>query len=296
MSLHGDKQRGAALPWPVPPFMPNLKGARVALLEARMTAEASDLVRRFGGVPYAVPALREEPRPDEVPPFLDMLSARRFSLVIFLTGVGVTTLLRESERLGRLEEAVAALRATTIACRGSKPIAALKRYGITAQISAPEPYTTDELLGALNPIELRHTSVGIVHYGERHPGLADALRLRGADIEELCPYVWLMPTDTRPLEVLARDLIDERIDAIAFTSQVQWRHLFRVATDIGCSGELVETLNRHTIVAAVGPVCAAALRANGVTPDVLPAHPKLGSLITALADYVELFDDASIGL
>jgi uroporphyrinogen-III synthase len=38
----------------------------------------------------------------------------------------------------------------------------------------------------------------------------------------------------------------------------------------------------------IGPVCATALRANGVIPDVIPAHPKMGPLIAALADYVEL--------
>jgi uroporphyrinogen-III synthase len=52
----------------------------------------------------------------------------------------------------------------------------------------------------------------------------------------------------------------------------------------------VDALSRDVVVAAVGPVCASALREYGITPDVIPAHPKMGSLITALADYVELTD------
>ena len=44
------------------------------------------------------------------------------------------------------------------------------------------------------------------------------------------------------------------------------------------------------IVAAIGPVCAATLRAYGITPDVLPAQPKMGPLVAALTDYIELFD------
>ncbi|MBI3401609.1 MAG: uroporphyrinogen-III synthase [Acidobacteria bacterium] len=268
--------------------MPTLKGARVALLEARMTGELSDLVRRLGGVPHAVPALREAPTPEQVPLFIDALSTGRLSVVIFLTGVGVTALFREAERLGRLDETLTGLRVTTNACRGPKPVAALRRHDVPVQIAAAEPYTTGALLDALSGVDLRGKGVALVHYGERNQALADALTSRSARLEEWCLYEWLMPEDRAPLAGLVRELIDERIDAIAFTSQIQWRHLFRVATDLGESSALVEVLNRHTIVAAIGPVCASALRACGVTPDILPAHSKMGSLIVALADYVEL--------
>jgi uroporphyrinogen-III synthase len=88
-------------------------------------------------------------------------------------------------------------------------------------------------------------------------------------------------------------LIDRRVEAIAFTSQIQFRNLFRLAADVGKADELVSVLNDHTIVAAIGPVCAAALRARGITPDVVPAHPKMGPLIGALADYVEQSHEAS---
>ena len=51
-------------------------------------------------------------------------------------------------------------------------------------------------------------------------------------------------------------------------------------------------LNADVIVAAVGPVCADALKQDGVTPDVQPADPKMGPLLMALADYIELTQDA----
>jgi uroporphyrinogen-III synthase len=40
--------------------MSGLQGKRIALLEGRMQGELANLVRRHGGVPYSVPALREE--------------------------------------------------------------------------------------------------------------------------------------------------------------------------------------------------------------------------------------------
>jgi uroporphyrinogen-III synthase len=268
--------------------MSALDGLRVALLESRLSGELSEIVRRFGGVPYSVPALREVPRPEGIKLFIDALVAGRFSVVIFLTGVGAATLLKEAERLGCLAGALAALRTATVACRGPKPLAVLRRYDVPVHVKPIEPYTTSELLEALSGVEIDGKGVALLHYGEPNQALADALKARGAHLDECTLYEWLLPEDQAPLTGLIQDVIDERVDAVAFTSQVQCRHLFEVAASAGRSDDLARVLNDHTIVAVIGPVCATALRANGITPDVIPAHPKMGSLIAALADYVEL--------
>jgi uroporphyrinogen-III synthase len=273
--------------------MPTLEGVGLALLETRLSTELSELVRRLGGVPCAVPSVREVSQLEQVPAFLDALCAGRFSVAICLTGVGVSRLLREAERLGRLEETLTALRRLTTVCRGPKPSAVLRQYDIPIHIRPEEPYTTKELLEALNAIGLQDRGVALLHYGERNLPLADALHERGAVVEELCLYEWQLPDDVEPLKALVRSLVDRRMDAIAFTSQIQCRHLFDVAATLGLSSELVDALNGDTIVAAIGPVCSSALIAYGVTPDVLPAHPKMGPLITALADYIELRGESS---
>jgi uroporphyrinogen-III synthase len=66
------------------------------------------------------------------------------------------------------------------------------------------------------------------------------------------------------------------------------RNLFEVAGTMGLAPALAAALSSDVIVAAVGPVCADALKDAGVTPDVQPADPKMGPLLTALADYIEL--------
>lgn len=273
--------------------MPALKGLKIALLESRMSGELSEIVRRVGGTPYAVPAVCEAPRLDEVPLFISRLTDRRFSLVIFLTGVGVTALLKEAERLGCLAGVLVALRATTVACRGPKPSAVLRRHDVPVHVHAVEPYTTTELLDALSGTEINGNDVALLHYGELNHALADALKARGAAVDECVLYEWALPEDRAPLTALIRDLIEGRVDAIAFTSQVQCKHLFDVAAASGSADALSRALTNNTIVAAIGPVCAAALRAKGVVPDVIPAHPKMGSLIAALADYVERSGDPS---
>ncbi len=268
--------------------MRSFKDAQIALLEARMSGELANLVRRYGGTPYCVPAVREAPLDcaRQVSTFIDRLVDSSLGTVIFLTGVGVQQLLRETQRLERLDELLVALQKVTVVCRGPKPSAILKRNGITTYISAHEPYTTTELLEVLAPLELAGTVVGVVHYGERNAPLAQALLHRGADLEELCLYEWLLPEDMGPLQILVQNIIAQRVDAVVFTSQIQARHLFLVAKQLKLADELADALNKRTIVASIGPTCTGALQSFRVTPHVIPEHPKMGHLMKALADYM----------
>ena len=270
--------------------MSSLKGARVAVLEARMSVELAAMVERFGGVPYSVPAVRETPleQPEDVGAFVEALCDGRFAIVVLMTGVGVAALLREAERLGRLDAVLAALRNSITVCRGPKPVAVLRRHDVQVNITAAEPHTTRELLQALEPVAVEGKTVGFLHYGERNETAADGLRARGASVNEVCLYEWRLPDDVTALQRLVGEIIDGRIDAIVITSQIQCRHLFQVAAAIGKTRELTEALNARVVVAAVGPVCATALRAVGVIPHVQPAHPKMGPMMIALADYYEL--------
>ncbi len=174
----------------------------------------------------------------------------------------------------------------TLACRGPKPVAALKRRGLVANIQARTPFTTAKLLDALAETDLADRGVALVHYGERHAPLADAIRGRGARLDELCLYEWRLPEDLGPLQTLVGELVAERVDAIAFTSKIQVRHLWQVATGLGLAETLTQVMSRGLVVAAVGPTCAAELEAFGVTPQVVPENPKMGPMIIALAAYM----------
>ena len=266
--------------------MASLNGARVALLEARRGSEMAELVRRLGGAPVAAPAVREAPHLEHVPQFLNMLCAGRVDVAVFLTGVGVTRLLHAAQELGRLDETVAALRRLTTVARGPKPSGVLRQYDVPVTIRVPEPYTTTELLEAIAALPLDGRAIALLHYGERNEPLAAALRARGARVEELCLYEWQLPEDTAPLASLVRDIVDGRVDAVAFTSQIQCRHLFVVADAAGLSERLTEALRSRVVVAAIGPVCVDALKQHGVTPQVVPTQPKMGFLVTELAAYV----------
>jgi uroporphyrinogen-III synthase len=266
--------------------MATFDGARIAILEARRGREMSELVSRLGGVPRSAAAVREVPRLDRVPAVLERLDSGNVDLAIFLTGVGVSRLLREAQILGRIDETVAALRRLTTVCRGPKPAAVLRQYDVPVGVPVPAPHTTTELLEALAAIPLEGRATVLLHYGERNDTLAAALRVRGARLEEFCLYEWQLPEDTAPLASLVREIAQGGIDAVAFTSQIQCRHLFSVAETLGVAGQLTEALRSRVIVAAIGPVCVDALKQLGVTAHVVPTQSKMGFLVTELAEFL----------
>ena len=269
--------------------MAKVRGARVGLFESRLSGELGELVRRLGGTPVLAPSVREVPNQEESTRFVDELVSGRFEVVILLTGAATSAVLREAERSGRLDLALDALRRATLACRGPKPTAVARRYGLDVGIIPQRPYTTTELLVAMDAagVDVAGREIALAHYGERNVAFSDELRRRGAHLWDVCPYEWALPEDTGPLRALAGDLAAQ-VDAVAFTSQIQVRNLFTVAAEMGATDRLVAALNTDVIVASIGPVCANALKQVGVTPDVQPAEPKMGPLLMALADYIEL--------
>jgi uroporphyrinogen-III synthase len=219
---------------------------------------------------------------------LDRLVVGAFDVIVLLTGVGTHRLFEEAERAGRLADTRHAVSHAITVCRGPKPTFALKQHGLTPTHVVAEPHTTAELLDALAIIPLAGRHVLTVSAGERMPEPTAFLLSRGASPVEVQLYRWdLTPRDAARLGDAVRELIRGRIDAAAFTTQVQVRHLFDVAARTGNERRLADALRERVLVGAVGPTCADALRAHGIEPDVVPEHPKMGHLVVALARAIE---------
>lgn len=264
----------------------SLDGRRILLLEARLQDELAELVRRANGVPVCVPAVVERRRTGghEVAALLDMLgNGDGAPVFVFSTGVGTRALFDEARALGRAHELLEAIRRGGSICRGPKAVAALHREGLAATVKARSPYTTVELIEALAGLALSGHPVALVHYGERNEALVEALVAQGAVLLELLVYEWGMPEDTGPLAWAAEALIRGDLDAAAFTTQIQARHLMSIASRIGRRNQLVAALRSRVVVAAVGPTCARVLDELGVPPHVVPDPPKMGSMLEALA-------------
>ncbi len=262
---------------------------RIAILEARMSHELARLVEKHGGEPLCVPALEErsELNDDRAARIVAALASGAHDVAVFMTGLAASLLFEAAERIGRRPELVLGLRRVTTVCRGPKPTAALRGFGVTPTLTARESFTSAEVIDAFGAIELKGCRVLLFHHGERSDSLAETLLARQAIVDEQWLYRWRLPEDTSGLERLVGILIEGRVDALAVTCQVQFRHLYHVAQGLGLEQDLVRTLNERIVVAAVGPTCQAILRVHGVEVDVVPDHPKMGPLIVSLMRHLD---------
>lgn len=266
-----------------PVTTPHFGGATVLLLESRLASETAAMVRRLGGEPVTAPALAEADvdADSAVHDFIEWLPRAARPLVVFLTGVAVTRLFAVAERLERETALVSGLARATVVARGPKPAGALTRRGLPAPRTVSEPFTTADVIAALDELSLADREVAVVHYGEPSEPILRHLAEHGARVTELLLYEWRLPDDLAPLERAVDAILERHIAAVAFTSQVQVRHLLEVA---GARREaVVAALNSGALVGAVGPTCEAACVAAGLTGVVTPAHPKLAPLLHALA-------------
>lgn len=261
----------------------------IALLEARMSSELARLVEKHGGAPLTVPAVFEAPQPATAAThqLLDDLAIERHEVVIFMTGVAVALLFEIAEQLGRRAELVASLRRVTTVCRGTKPSAALRGFGVPPTLTANEPFTAAEIIDALSDLEVAGRRVLLFNYGERSETVAETLLARRAELQEFWLYRWEMPADTAPLERLVRRIVGDGVDALAITCQIQFRHLYKIAERLELEGALLRALNDRVTVGVVGPTCRAVLEAYGVSPKVMPEHPKMGPLVMALMRHLD---------
>lgn len=267
-----------------------LRGRTVAFLEARRAAELAQMVERAGGVPYVASVVREVPVEDDdtIRGWLDSLAAREFDVVIFLTGGGCRNLFDRAEQRGRLTDVLDALRHTRVVARGPKPAHVLKQYAVPVAYLPPEPNTSEELLAELAGWDLGGLNVGIQLYGGTTPyleRLRAGLSALGARSREVAPYRWEGPVDVQPVRDLIDRCLEGRIDALAILSSSQIDNLFLIASESGQGNALRAALSDpRVLVAAVGPVTAAAIEAQGVRVDLQPEHPKMGHLVRALGD------------
>src|SRR5580704_9289393 len=202
---------------------------KVALLEARMSRELARLVEKHGGAPRCVPAVREsgEELDDAVADrLITALADGHYDIAVFMTGVAVSLLFETAEGLQRRPDLVAGLRRVTTVCRGPKPTAALRGFGVVPTLTAREAFTSAEVIDAFAGLELKGRRVLLFHYGERSDALAETLLAREAILEEQWLYRWRLPEDTSGLEGLVSAIIRGDVDALAVTCQIQFRHLF----------------------------------------------------------------------
>lgn len=276
-------------PRATPPQAP-LTGLRVVCFESRRSAESSRMIARQGGEPIEAPSLREVPL--RGPSGLDALENDLVGgapvLLVLLTGVGTELLIEGLVQSLTSERALELLRrpSTVIVCRGPKPHASLKAFGIKPALVVGEPNTWRDVLREIDAHDLaRGKQAYVQEYGRTNAELVEGLASRAVVVRQVKTYAWTLPDDLEPLHAAIERIASGDAEVALFTSGVQLTHLLQVAERRGMTEPLRAGLSR-IVIASVGPLMSDALRAEGIEPDIEPEHPKLGHLMVALGALV----------
>ena len=265
----------------------SFQGLRVLALESRRATEIAKLIRTYGGEPSVAPAMREVAADSnqEALEFAGRLIHGDFDLVIFLTGVGVRRLTEVVASRFDKELFLEALRRVKVASRGPKSSSALRELGIPIAVTAPEPCTWREMIGALDDAfgpSLEGLRAAVQEYGTPNPELLAALDEHQVQWMRVPVYQWALPDDLEPLRNAVRSIAAGQVDVIVFLTAIQVTHLFQVAEQMGATDDLLKGM-RNTVLLSIGPSTTEELGRLGVHPDFEPSHPKMGFLMNEAA-------------
>ncbi|WP_455388794.1 four helix bundle protein [Petrachloros mirabilis] len=268
---------------PPPPLPTDFHGLRVLSLESRMAAEMTRLIERNAGVPLVVPALREIPIPLQdngaVFRFGVKLILQQIDILILMTGVGTKALFEILQTRYPLAELIEALRKTIIVTRGPKPLAALKAFGLEANITVPEPNTWQDVIATLDYYRpVQGLKIVIQEYGMSNPDMIEDLKKRGAEVFPVPIYRWALPEDTSQLKQAIGDILDGKIDVLLITNAAQIDHVMQLVEHEG-KIELFKEACRKLVIASIGPTASERLKHYELPVDFEPSHPKMGILV-----------------
>ena len=74
------------------------------------------------------------------------------------------------------------------------------------------------------------------------------------------------------------------MDVVLLTSSIQLEHLLAAAEEQNISDPVLETLRRDVVIGSIGPIMNEELAHYDLKPDVVPASPKMGALVLAVAE------------
>lgn len=278
----------ATTPPPPPPLPSDFHGLRVLSFESRMATEMARLIKRYGGEPLVVPAVREIPIPLQdngaVFRFGVKLILHQVDILILMTGVGAKALFEVLQTRYPLAEIIEALKKTIVVTRGPKPLAVLKAMGMDANITVPEPNTWHDVIATLDYYRpVQGLRIAIQEYGVSKPEMIEDLKKRGAEVFSVPVYRWALPEDTGPLEGAIAEVLNGHLDAVLITNAAQIDHVMQLAERKNMAQPFRDAC-RRMLVASIGPTASEGLKHHDLPVDFEPSHPKMGILVKEFSE------------
>lgn len=264
---------------PLPPVM---AGRTVLITADRRSEDLADAFARRGAAIRHAPAMTIVHHSDDEQLVDDTraLMADPPDALVITTGAGLRGWMEAAEVAGLDDALRAALADAYIVARGPKAKGALISRGLRADWVA-ESETAAEIIEHLLDRGVEGTTVAVQHHGNGSDGIDDALAQAGARVAPFVVYRWGPAPDPAAVTASTREAAAGEIDVVVFTSAPAVASWWTAAEGAGVADEIVRRSRDDLLVAAVGPVTAAPLRAKGVDP-LVPERSRMGALIRAV--------------
>lgn len=253
-----------------------LFGRRILLTRARQESVAlAETLIELGAEPLLAPMLDIRPPSDASALDAEVARIAEMDWIVFTSVPGVKYFF---DALGRAGWDTRALAACRVAAVGPATASALEAYGLRPDL-VPERYETAALLEALNAYETIQGKTFLLPRSDiAGQALAEGLRQAGARVREVAAY------RTLPGPPLGQDMLERleqgAIDLVLFASPSAVRY-FVEALPSGSRATVMTGLR----AAAIGPVTAEALHAQGIVPSLVAETFTVPGLLDAVCRY-----------
>ncbi len=253
-----------------------LFGKRIVVTRSvERSRELGDALENLGAEAIVAPTFRIV-APDD-PEGVDRIAASvdRFDWIVFESAASAARLLAALSR-GPLD--LRALSRALLCAVGPSTADQLAANGLKADVVIPElrVESVADAMAAKAPIAGRE--ILVVRPDHERNVMADTLTERGASVTDLVAYrTEAAAPDSPAAQRIYRMLLDGQVDAVTFTSPTAVQ---RFATIIG--EEQAADLLGTTVVAAIGPVTAAAALELGITPAIVADTYTVPGLVQAM--------------
>jgi uroporphyrinogen III methyltransferase/synthase len=204
---------------------------------------------------------------------VEALADGEYSWVVFTSANGVRRFFSAVYEQGRDARA---FHDSKVAVVGPATAEVLREYGIHAD-TMPEEFDGGSLGRALAGHDLSRRRILVARAEAARPELVQALRLRGAEVEEIPLYTTEVPRNPDP--AILAEIQAGRIDVVTFASSSSVRNLSKML------GGAMESL-KSAVVACIGPLTAETAVRCGLPPQVVPAQHTIPGLVEALTEFL----------
>jgi uroporphyrinogen-III synthase len=266
----------------------SLKGKVVAIVRPPdQVKELSDAIESSGGTPYVAPLIEVKPTKDQesLIRLIKDTASGRIDIIAFMSQNGVKQTFETAKNEGLETSFKDQIKKIILISIGPKTKHELEKIGFR-NVKLPEEYSSFGLIKLIEKTDLKGKRIGL----PRAKGVDDTLRVSleklGAKVIEAEAYEVKETSNITLVKNLIRDLINDKIDVIAFTSPSTVRSLIensRKFSDL----EKVEASLRKIVIASIGITTRKVLEELGFEVQVTPSEFTVEALAKEIESYFE---------